>query len=348
VAALAKLPKGIHKSPVAQRKTRSPVGLFFYRLRYRIGEHALRAWVAIFPWVPYRLLVLFTSFWAWVSFGLLWRYRRRMLENVSAALGAEIIHPAARKTLIWQAWQNFARGVLETCAVVHFSKEKIRSTIALEGEEHLKSALAKGKGVLALSAHLGGFTLIGARLGASGYSFSAVVKQPGEEHFARYLDDLRAQIGIRTISAKPRKEAVRGILKALRQNCVVLVIADEFKSGGVMVDFLGQISPAPRGPATLALRTGAVTLPMFATRGPDGSWRLSIGPEIEPVQLDDLEKSVAATTALFTRHLESAIRRYPEQWNWLGFPRNGKILRSKYQRPLSMPDDSSRAGSVPD
>jgi hypothetical protein len=66
------------------------------------------------------------------------------------------------------------------------------------------------------------------------------------------------------------------------------------------------------------------------------------------VQLDDLEKSVAATTALFTRHLESAIRRYPEQWNWLGFPRNGKILRSKYQWPLSMPDDSSRAGSAPD
>ncbi|HJU61882.1 MAG TPA: lysophospholipid acyltransferase family protein [Candidatus Binatia bacterium] len=328
---------------MAQPKSRTPVGLFFYRLRYRIGEHALRALVGLFPWVPYRLLVLFTSFCARVAFGLLWRYRRRMLENISMALGAEITRPAERKALIGRAWQNFARGVLDTCAVMHFSKEKIRSTIALEGEEHLKSALAKGRGVLALSAHLGGFTLIGARLGASGYAFSAVVKQPGEERFARYLDDLRAQIGIRTISAKPRKEAVRGILKALRQNCVVLVIADEFKSGGVMVDFLGQIAPAPRGPATLALRTGAVTLPMFATRGSDGSFQLSIGPEIEPVRLDDLEKSVTATTALFTRHLEAAIRRYPEQWNWLGFPRNGKILRPKYQSALSISADSSRA-----
>jgi KDO2-lipid IV(A) lauroyltransferase len=345
VAAFAKLPKGIHKSPMAQRKIRSPAGLFFYRLRYRVGEHALRFLVGVFPWLPYRLLVLFTSFWAWVTFGLLWRYRRRMLENVSSALGAEIIDPAARKALIWQAWQNFARGVLETCAVVHFSKEKIRSTINLEGEEHLKSALAKGKGVLALSAHLGGFTLIGARLGASGYPFSAVVKQPGEEHFARYLDCLRTQIGIQTISAKPRKDAVRGILKALRQNGIVLVVADEFKSGGVMVDFMGQISPAPRGPATLALRTGAATLPMFATRRPDGSFGLSIGPEIQPVQLEDLDESVAATTALFTRHLEDAIRRYPEQWNWLGFPRNGKILRSKYDKLASAPRDASRAGT---
>ena len=328
---------------MAQREIRSPAGLFFYRLRYRIGEYALRALVGLFPWIPYRLLAFFTSFCASVAFGLLWRYRRRMLENISMALGTEITRPAERKALIRRAWQNFARGVLDTCAVMHFSKEKIRSTIALEGEEHLKSALAKGKGVLALSAHLGGFTLIGARLAASGYPFSSVVKQPGEEQFARYLDDLRAQIGIQTISAKPRKDAVRGILKALRQNRVVLVIADEFKSGGVMVDFMGQISPAPRGPATLALRTGAVTLPMFATRGTDGSFRLSIGPEIEPVQLDELEKSVVATTALFTRHLEAAIRRYPEQWNWLGFPRNGKILRPKYQSPLLMPGESSRA-----
>jgi KDO2-lipid IV(A) lauroyltransferase len=115
---------------------------------------------------------------------------------------------------------------------------------------------------------------------------------------------------------------VRGILKALRANRIVLVIADEFKSGGVMVNFLGQNAPAPRGPATLALRTGAVTLPMFATRQPDGSLKLSIAPELAPVRRDDLEESVVATTAHFTRCLEAAVRRWPDQWNWLGFHRS--------------------------
>ena len=136
------------------------------------------------------------------------------------------------------------------------------------------------------------------------------------------LDDYRALLGIRTISAKPRKDAVRGILKSLRENRVVVIVADEFESGDVTVDFMGQTAPAPRGPATLALRTGAVTLPIFSTWRPDGSLCLLIEPEIFPIRLGDLEESVAATTALFTRHLESAIRRYPEQWNWLGFPRD--------------------------
>ena len=323
------LSKGIHNSPMPsrKRKQKSPIGEFFYGLRYRIGEYALRAFVAALPWIPYRLLVLFTEFWAWVTFGFLWKYRRRMEENVSMALGKSLKDARDRKSLVWRAWKNFARGILETSAVMHLSKEKIISRVVLEGEQHLKSALAKGQGVLALSAHLGSFTMIGARLAAAGYLFSAVVKQPRDERFAGLIDGYRAEIGIETISAKPRTEAVRGILKALRANRIVLMIADEFKSGDVMVDFMGRSSAAPRGPATLALRTGAVTLPMFATRRPDGSLVLSIGAEVKPVQLEDLEESVRATTALYTRHLENAIRDYPDQWNWLGFPRDGRISR---------------------
>jgi len=335
--ALANDAKGLHKLdmvPQRRRKKKKPLlRRFFYALRYRIGEYAVRGFVAVLPWVPYRLLVSYTSFTAWVTFGLLRQYRKRMVENVSMALSKEFPSPEQRKTLVWRAWQNFARGVLETSAVMHFPKEKIIEIVALEGEEQLRSALAKGKGVLALSAHLGSFTMICARLAAGGYPFSVVVKHPGDYRFARLIDDYRTQLGVDTISAKPRREAVRGILKALRQNRVVLVIADEFKSGEVMVDFMGQKSPAPRGPATLALRTGAVTLPMFATRRDDDSLVLSIGAPIQPIQYEQLEESVVATTALYTRHLEEAIRRYPDQWNWLGFPRNGKLAGSQKPRP---------------
>jgi KDO2-lipid IV(A) lauroyltransferase len=313
---------------MARRSKRTVFGQFFYDLRYRIGEYALRGFIGVLPRIPHRLLVLFTAAMARLTFAVLWKYRARMEANVAMALGGEIPRAADRRALAWRAWKNFAAGFLDTTNVVHWSKEKILARIKIEGEERLQAALSKGKGVIALSAHLGSFTLIGARLAAGGYPFSVVVKHPRDERFARVIDDYRARVGIKTISAKPRREAVRGILKSLRDNGVVLVIADEFKSGGVMVSFMGQRSPAPRGPATLALRTGAVTLPMFAIRQADGSLVLSIGAAIEPVARDDLEKSVSATTELFTTHIEEAVRRYPDQWNWLGFPRNGRIPRS--------------------
>ena len=318
---------------MAKAGRRSALGHFFYDLRYRIGEYSLRGFIRFLPSVPFRLATRFTSFMAWLAFLVLWRYRDRMEENLVASLGQEVADPMARKALVWQAWNNFAHTVLDTTVLMHLSKEKIVAMVALEGEDHLQRALERGKGVLALSAHLGSFTMIGARLAASGYPFSVVVKHPAHKRFAQLTDDYRTQVGIHTIPAKPRRDAVRGILKALRDNRIVMVIADEFKSGDLLVDFFGLTVPAPRGPATLALRTGAVTLPMFAIRQPDDSLVLSIGAPIESVGGEDLDAGVAATTALYTQHLEQAIRRYPAQWNWLGLPRRGdKMSRAQLAR----------------
>lgn len=304
-----------------------------YDLRYRIGEYALRGFIALLPYVPFRVVEIYTSFLAWVTHAVLHRYRQRMEDNLAAALGKEIPLAEDRKKLVWRAWRNFARGVLDTTAVMHYSKQHIIDSVKLEGEEHIRRALEKGKGVLGLSAHLGRFTLIGARLAASGYPFSVVVKHPADERFARLTDEYRAQVGIHTIPAKPRRAAVRGILKALRENRIVLIIADEFKSGDVMVEFFGMKLPAPRGPATMAIRTGAATLPMFATLQSDASVLLSVGAPIPAVDREEVEASVVATTALYTRHLEDAIRRYPDQWNWLGLPnRDGMMSRAELAR----------------
>jgi Kdo2-lipid IVA lauroyltransferase/acyltransferase len=314
-------------------KKRSGVNGFLHRLRYRLAAYTLRTIIAALAWLPDHLMLSFSSFCAWITHKLLWKYRIRMEENIAGALGDRFPGRPERQALVWRVWKGFARGMLEAGALIHCSKEQVIKKMRIEGEEHLQRALGLRRGVLALSAHLGNFALIGARLAAEGYPFSVVVKHPGDEQFAQLITNYRAQVGIQTISAKPRREAVRGILEALRENRIVLVIADEFKSGDVMVQFMGRTLPAPRGPATLALRTGAVTLPMFAIRQADDSIILSIGPAIDAIQRDSLEETIAATTALYTRHLEDVIRRYPDQWNWVGFPRKGKVERSEMLNP---------------
>lgn len=305
------------------------LGKFLYGLRYRMGEYCLRGFVAILPWIPRRPVLLFTSAASRLTFLILWKYRRRMEENLSMAMGEEFRTRERREAVVWRAWRNFAQGVYETTCAVYDSKEDICSAVAVEGEEHLRRALERGRGVIALSAHLGNFTMIGTRLAAAGYPFSVVVKQPKDERFARLIDHYRAVVGIQTISAKPRREAARQILKALRRNEVILVIADEFKSGGVEVEFLGRTAPAPRGPATLALRTGAAVLPTFVTRDHEDRLTLRIGEEIRLVKTGDLQQDVAANASLFAGHLEAMVRRYPDQWNWLGFHRNGRTPRSE-------------------
>ncbi|HEX5023604.1 MAG TPA: hypothetical protein VFX54_23245, partial [Candidatus Binatia bacterium] len=70
-----------------------------------------------------------------------------------------------------------------------------------------------------------------------------------------------------------------------------------------------------------------------ATRRPNGGLTLSVDAPIAPIEREDLEESVVATTALYTTHIEAAIRKHPEQWNWLGLPRrDGKMSRAEIAR----------------
>jgi KDO2-lipid IV(A) lauroyltransferase len=294
-----------------------------YSLRYRVGEYWMRGFVAIFPYLPARIIEPMLDFSAHATFLLLRKYRRRMHETYFAVAGADIGDANKGNRLLRRAWRNFGRGAYETACALFSSREQIRSMVRLEGEEHLRNALAKGKGVIALSAHLGNFTMIGPRLAAEGYSFSALIKEPRDPRFAQLISAYRLKVGVKTIPAKPRRRSVQEILLALRRNETVLVVSDEFKGGGIEVEFLGRTAPAQRGPITLALRTGAPILPMFLTRDDRDHLTLSISPEIDLIRSEDRKAAIAANLATISRILDATVRRYPDQWSWLGFRENG-------------------------
>jgi KDO2-lipid IV(A) lauroyltransferase len=287
---------------------------FFYWLLYRIAEYCLRAIIFLIPRIPQRLLLLLRSATVRLTFIILWPYRKLMEENVSMAMEDEFLPVERRKAVARMAWRNFVQGLYETASTLYTSRDMICASVAVEGEEHLKHALEKRKGVIALGAHLGNFTMIAPRLAAAGYPFSILVKHPPDQRLARLLDSYRARAGVKTISAKPRTQAARQILGALRRNEAVVVLPDVFKSGKVNTEFLGSAVYVRRGPVTLALRAGAAVLPMCVTRDAEDRLTLHISPEIDLVRTGDLQEDVAANLALFTRHLEEMVRRYPDQW----------------------------------
>ena len=214
--------------------------------------------------------------------------------------------------------RNFFRDCVEIGIVLESSDEEIRAQVPIIGKEYLDTALEKGSGVVVLSAHLGNFFLLGTRLAVDGYPVFVLVNQPRDGQFAELMDRYRLKVKQRTIHARPRRAALKQLNEILRGNEIAIVIADEYRRGnGVPVPLFGHTVLARRGPATMALRTGAAVVPACIVRQADDSLQLVIEPELELDHSGTTKAQVTENTVRLTRWLESTVRRYPDQWNWM-------------------------------
>lgn len=301
------------------RRSRLP-----YRIRYRTGEYLLRALVASLG----RLPASARPYIAWitdrVSYLLLRGYRKRMQDALERSMRKELPTHAERRAVVRAAWRNFAYALVEAFATLFMTKDELCARIEIKGEERLREALARKKGVIAVSAHFGNFTMIGPRLVAQGYGFSAVIKLPREQRFASLQNGYCARAGVKVIPARPRRQSVAEIIRALRRNEIVLMVPDEFKTTGVEVSFLGHQVPAPKGPVTIAQRTGATVLPVFMVRDARDRLTLHVKPELQFVETEDREEDLRVNTSRFVGEIEKMVRQHPDQWSWMGFRRPGK------------------------
>jgi KDO2-lipid IV(A) lauroyltransferase len=264
------------------------------------------------PWL-YR----FTDILANVGFYLFRGFRTRSIRNLTAAGGETWslgpVHEIVRRSL-----QNFFRDFVEITYALVAPTEQLRKEIPFIGREHLDTALAKGNGVIALGAHLGNFFLVGTRLAMEGYTTSVLINQPKDSEFAQLMDDYRMRIQQKTIHARPRREALRQLGEVLRRNEIAVVIADEYRGNhGIHVPLFGRTVLARRGPATMALRTGAAVVPVYLVRDQGRGLKMIVEPELDLIRTDRGKNVVRENTLRITLWLETTVRTYPDQWNWM-------------------------------
>src|SRR3954451_8637120 len=279
----------------------------------RIGFQVASALTGYLPrsWL-FRIADCFAS----VGFHLCRGFRRRSMNNISIALRTEL-NDVEIAGIVRRSLRNFLRACVETGVALQSSDERLISEIPLFGRENLDAAQRKGKGVIALSAHLGNFFLVGCRLSIDGYPTYVVVNQPRDTRCADLMDQYRLGVRERTIRARPRRQALHSLTEVLRRGEVAVILADEYrKDSGVRVPLFGRTVVARRGPVTLALRTGAAVVPVCMVRRPDDSLQLIIEPELELERSAKGRAAIQENTLRLTQWLERTVRKYPDEWNW--------------------------------
>jgi KDO2-lipid IV(A) lauroyltransferase len=248
----------------------------------------------------------------------------RHLQRVDPSLTGKQLQEATQ-----QAFVSYTRYYLETFRLPSLSQQQIADGHHVEGFQYIEDSAAKGKGTILALPHMGGWEWSGRWLIDQGYQLTAVVERLENTELFEWFVELRSRYGVNVIALTD--DAGIAVGKALRDNHVVSLLCDrdipkDGKRTGVEVQFFGETTTVPAGPAFFALRTGAQLLPMatFFTPGANGH-KSVIRPALVVERQGSLRDDVARITQMLTTEIENLIRQAPEQWhlfqpNWPSDP----------------------------
>ena len=244
----------------------------------------------------------------------------RHLKRVNPKLRTASLRVAAQ-----QAFDSYARYYMESFRLPSLSKRTVDRSFTIDGYEHITDALALGNGCIFALPHLGGWEWAGRWITDQGLKMTVVVEALEPKELFDWFAELRKDLGMTVVPTGP--QAGMAVLKALRANEIVCLLSDrDIERNGVEVDFFGEQTTLPAGPAMMGLRVGAPILPAAAYFTPayQGHHAL-VRPPLPMHRLGRLRDDVKRVTQLLAYELEFLIRRAPEQWhlfqpNWPSDP----------------------------
>lgn len=224
-----------------------------------------------------------------------------------------------------RAFRSYARYWVEGARVGSLDPAVIERRMTVEsGWDAFVDAMAAGKGVIVALPHVGSWEWGGAWLASKGYPMTAVAEPMASPELYEWFVSERGRMGLTIVQLGPGAGGV--LLRTLRNGGLVGLLCDrDIVGNGVEVEFFGERTTLPGGPATLALRTGAALIPTAVYSGPGENHTALLLPPLAVERTGSLRDDVARVTQDLARALETLIRRAPEQWhvfqpNWPSDP----------------------------
>ena len=242
------------------------------------------------------------------------RHRNIALGNLRIAFGND--HSEAEyRCQAESAFQNLLHIPFETGYVAHASQKGMRPRFRFFGKDHFDQAALQGRGVLALTAHVGNWEILTAAAELAGIPLHVLYRPLDFRPLDSVLNRMRSRYGAVMI---PTYRAMRRILTTLSAKGVVAILMDQNVDWyeGVYVDFFHQTACTNKGMAILALRTRAPVVPVFLVRE-NGMFRVEFFPAIPLISTGDNTHDIEANTRQYNQAIETIVRRYPHQWFWV-------------------------------
>ena len=249
-----------------------------------------------------------------------------------------------RRWLLFRHFRSFGIALVDRLAIL--SGQTRHFSFSFDGEEHLRHAVAEGRGVLVLTAHVGNWEAAGQLLTRLDVPVN-VTGFDNESAEVRALLNRHSKAKFRFLPLTGSPTDAINLLTALRRGEVVAMLGDRAYGGqSARVPFLGHTASFPIGPYVLAAAAGAPLVQVFNLREPGGHYRFVGFPprHLELPARDLREDYLLNCAAEFVRDLENFLQRDPLQWyNFYPFwdPPEQLVRQARPQPNLVAPVDEA-------
>src|SRR3984885_12077398 len=257
------------------------------------------------------------------------RLRRVGLRNLELAFPNKTL--AERRKILRGVYVSLGRLLGEACLFPRYTRKNASEIAVYQGFENFQEAEKRGRGVLLLTGHFGGWEVGSFFHSLQGHPMQIVVRPLDNPYVDALIMRYRGLHGNTMIG---KQEFARGLIAAMRSNQTVGILMDTNMTPpqGVFVDFFGIPACTAVGLARVALHTDATVVPAFTIWDPVlRKYRVEFDRPVELIRTGDNEADAVANTALFTQVIEEHVRRYPDQWLWVhrrwkSRPDGGKLV----------------------
>lgn len=278
----------------------------------------LRGIQAVVSALPLRFVLWCGRRLGEVAFWVCYPRTRVALEQIGWAFGE--LAPSARRRAIRDMYRQFGQGMMEFLRLPDLARSgNLDRLISVEGEERVRAAYARGKGVLILTAHYGNFELLATFFAMRGYQVNLVTRRLRNGVLDRFWADQRRRLKIRAIF---KEHSLKEVISRLRRNEAMGYVLDQNMGPdqGVFVDFFGRPACTMTAVAVLAKRFGSPVVPVFITRDRDDPTRHRIVFEASMeggLPEDPGADEIVSLTQRYTAAIERRVRERPDHWIWI-------------------------------
>ncbi|HEY1638145.1 MAG TPA: hypothetical protein VGF62_06450 [Rhizomicrobium sp.] len=236
--------------------------------------------------------------------------------------------PGEIENILREMWDNLGRTVAEYAHLDKFSSGKQRIEIANLDIAH--RALATGKGVLFISGHFGNWEAMPIGAYRHGIEGGIVYRPVNNSYVDRWIVKRRLKNGMKDQIAKGA-HGTRRIFTLLRAGKPIFMLVDQKTNEGLPAPFFGRPAMTTPAPAALALKLGAVIVPISNERCKGARFSMAVHEPIAFAPTGDHDRDVLALTTRINEVIEQQVRHRPSQWLWIHrrWPKEGDRPRKR-------------------